>query len=339
MATLAETGSTRKVHLRPLHVFGRHPDRVDSVIHSADVSQVHASIRWAGCNWEIVDHSRNGTARNGRRISAGAPETLAVGDRLEFGTSSGWQVIDLGPPGPMLLSLHNGQEAIELKDFLLLPDDSAPEGSLYRLSNCSWVWEDDGGCRIVQDGADLLIGAQWWRFSLPSALERTLDSNRARNDAIAAAVAARFEFCVSQNEEHVELTVQCEGTRVHLGERSHHYALLTLARRRVADGERGIDSASQGWLDVDRLASMLGMDAAHLNIQLFRARKQIAAALPLGPLAVAIIERRRGQVRFGPYVVRIIRGTREEAHFDPALPGLATLPYVSLGAGHHVERA
>ena len=92
---------------------------------------------------------------------------------------------------------------------------------------------------------------------------------------------------LSLDEEHASLEVKDGTARTDLGERSHHYCLATLARRRMADQERGIEPGAQGWLGSAELSRMLGMETTHLNIQIFRAREQLMTALPGVDCAVA----------------------------------------------------
>jgi hypothetical protein len=135
----------------------------------------------------------------------------------------------------------------------------------------------------------------------------------------ATPAAWTMQFDVSLNEEHVFLTLLDEGAHcIDLGERVHHYSLLVLARLRLADAARGIETGGQGWVDNERLLKMLGVDGGHLNIQLFRARRQIMAALPAAPELVGVIERRRGEIRFGEIGVRIFRGATLEAQSSPS---------------------
>ena len=124
-------------------------------------------------------------------------------------------------------------------------------------------------------------------------------------------------FKVSQDEEHAWLEMHDAGLHLNLGERSHHYALLILARLRLADAQRQLAPHAQGWVELDRLAKMLGIDPGHLNIQIFRMRKQLALAMPPGAHVPELIERRRGSLRFGSLRFRITRGAALEADFDP----------------------
>lgn len=128
-----------------------------------------------------------------------------------------------------------------------------------------------------------------------------------------------MQFQVSLNEEHVFLTILRDGaTCVELGERVHHYSLLLLARRRLEDAGRGLDSESQGWIDIEQLTRMLGLDSNYFNLQMLRARRQILQALPLGCGAPVVIERRRGEVRFGGFRIGIVRGACVEAQWTLA---------------------
>lgn len=144
-------------------------------------------------------------------------------------------------------------------------------------------------------------------------------SPRAINDFDASAEAGQpwtalhLRFDVSLDEEHVFLHVMHQQIRYDFGERVHHYLLLILTRHYLADRARGLDASSQGWIDSEHLARMTGLDAAHLNIQIFRLRSQLARVLPPMLHPDRLIERRRGQIRFGGQPVTIMRGSVVEA--------------------------
>jgi hypothetical protein len=132
------------------------------------------------------------------------------------------------------------------------------------------------------------------------------------------AVRPHLYLQVSLNEEHVTCAIGIgHALRADLGERGHHYCLLTLARLRMDDARRGLDASSQGWIDNNALATMLGLDVAHMNIQIHRLRRQIDRALPAGVETVEVIERRRGEVRFGTLAVSVVRGSTHEGSYRP----------------------
>ena len=134
----------------------------------------------------------------------------------------------------------------------------------------------------------------------------------------APASLQQLRLQVSLNEEHVYLSITLNGERqLDLGERSHHYCLLTLARQRLSDARNGIDSSGQGWLELQQLSRMLGLDTTHLNIHIHRLRQQIARALPPGMQLDGIVERRRGELRFGTLPFCIVRGSSFEGEFIP----------------------
>ena len=101
---------------------------------------------------------------------------------------------------------------------------------------------------------------------------------------------------------------------VDLGERAHHYSLVTLARARSADMQAGYDAATQGWIELDRLARMLGIDTSHLNVQIHRARSQFAA---LPGLDVSQLVERRAAASASAIPFRVMRGERLECQSVP----------------------
>lgn len=127
-----------------------------------------------------------------------------------------------------------------------------------------------------------------------------------------------LHFQTSLNEEHTFLNVSHgEKRKIDLGERTHHYCLLTLARRRLNDAKNGLDPSSQGWVELAQLSKSLGIEPEHLNIQIFRARTQLINALPQLAHLPSIIERRRGELRFGAHHFCIVRGSNIEGEYSP----------------------
>jgi hypothetical protein len=317
MGMLCNRESGARVLLRGYHVFGRHPARSDTVLQGAEASQLHAVLRWRDGRWQVMDHSRNGSLLDGRRLAPGQPVALAPGQVLRFGPGGqDWVVQDVSAPGPALLPLDAALPPLPLRRLHLLPDAEAPQSCVYLDEAGAWMLEQQGELRALRDGDEFTAAGACYRLFVAD----NLDETRAVT-ADADAQAAVLEFRVSLDEEHTWLQVRYGARQVDLGERSHHYALLTLARQRLADARAGLDAAAQGWLERLRLARMLGMDASHLNIQIFRAREQLMSALPEVPALAQAIEGRRGGLRLGPVGFEIHRGSQLEGRLSTAAEG------------------
>lgn len=260
----------------------------------------HALIAYAGHGWLLRDlGSRNGSFLGDRRLLPAEPQALAPGDLLGFGAAeASFEVLDLDPPRPAAFPLDEGPGAAPIEapgDLLLLPDALAPLASIHRLGSGSWVIEQGGEERPVADRDTLTLQGRRFRLSLPEDLDGTW-----RPAAPPLTLArVRLDFVVSQDEEHVALTLFTpEGPRS-LGARSGHYLLLTLARLRSRDAARGLPLGEQGWVHQDELLRMLAIDANVLHVWIHRARRLVADAGVVD--AAALIERRSaaGQLRIG----------------------------------------
>jgi hypothetical protein len=288
------------VALRPLHTFGRRASVCQTVMAAPDVSQVHALVRWNRQTWEIVDQSRNGTEINGVRLATGRWTALTEGARLRMGMGdeSVWTVVDLAPPVTCLYpSDGQGPPLVLSPRGNLLPDSQEPEANVF-FQDGRWLMEAADDTQPLADGATVQTSRGRWEFVLCDDLELTREIGPAAHGPGATDVFLRFE--VSQNEEHASLSLLVDGKTLALGERIHHYTLVTLARLRQQDAAQGVPAPSQGWVEVEELARMLGVDASYVNIQIFRAKHQILGALPQAQ-ATPLVERRRGSLRFGEH--------------------------------------
>jgi hypothetical protein len=254
------------------------------------VSGEHATLAWSDDGWTLRDlASRNGTFVDGERLESGTSRTLTRGERVSFGGPEGGFVLaDAGAPAAMAVS---GDLTCTAEDGqLVLPSPDDPELVVYADGRGGWTGERDGETFPVPDGHRVEVGGHTWTLRIPASLEGT-----ATVDAGPTIDTLRLELAVSMDEEHVELTVVHRGRRIPLEPREHGYILLTLARAREADA--ALPLAEQGWLDRDRLLKMLGTDTNALNVGIYRARGQLAAAGIDG--AAGIVEVRRGRRRFG----------------------------------------
>jgi hypothetical protein len=124
-----------------------------------------------------------------------------------------------------------------------------------------------------------------------------------------------FLFQLSMDEEQIGLQlIVSTAQTIALGNRSHNYLLLTLARKRSGDQLLGISSEEQGWICMDDLLEDLSremqrdVDVYFLNLQIFRIRKQLLKIPVFGALFSHVIERRYGQIRLGHPFFSIVKG-------------------------------
>jgi len=303
-----ETGE--RVLLRARHIFGRDAARSDTVLTDPEVSNLHAEMCWRGNQWFAVDHSRNGSLLCGRRLTIGQPMALELGHNLRFGPNaqSDWKLVDLSEPRSTLVPLDQGAEPIVLERHNLLPDTYAPELSLFEIQPGQWQLEGHGEANTLAHGDTFGLNGRRYRLFVPGQTNETQTSGQRNRSPL-------LSFRVSLNEEHTWLQVRGGRAQADLGERSHHYTLLTLARLRLADARSGLDPIAQGWVPADKLARMLGMVPTHLNIQIFRARDQLLNALPTIDTLSNVVERRRGELRLGPLNFEIYRGAQFEGQW------------------------
>jgi hypothetical protein len=121
---------------------------------------------------------------------------------------------------------------------------------------------------------------------------------------------SQFEchFSVSSDEENVVLKLVRNNDVFDLGERTHHYLLMHLARVRVLHAADGLDDSDQGWIGTDQLSKDLGAESNHVNILIHRARKQFSDPTIDPLVSECLIERLRGKVRFGLPRYKIFKG-------------------------------
>jgi hypothetical protein len=315
MGTLFDPRTGERVVLRAEHVFGRNALRADTALDDPGISLMHAVVRWRNGRWMLSDHSRNGTFVNGRALLAGEPFVLEVGAEIRLGRGPGgtWQVQDVAEPVDALVPPDARQPVLVLGPHNLLPSSEAPELCIYQARPGLWMLEQNGETRALKDGDRLQVGsAGVHRFVAAAPMDDTQVAEITRESA-----APWLVMRLSLDEEHASLEVKDGTARTDLGERSHHYCLATLARRRMADQERGLEPGAQGWLASAELSRMLGMEPTHLNIQIFRAREQLMTALPGVTALSRLIERRRGELRIGEMPFEIYRGDRLECRYLP----------------------
>ncbi|MBU0991612.1 MAG: FHA domain-containing protein [Proteobacteria bacterium] len=306
MGIIKNLKTGENIFLKSHHVFGRNREKADTALKNKDISQIHASVRWNGWEWLLTDFSRNGTWIDGTRLISGENTRLKEGNIIRFSSIGGseWTLIDEKPPSNVLVPLRGNGQIIMLDRFHALPNEAEPDISIYISQTGEWVYENENGVHPLKNG-DIINHSQGvWQFFAAEPVDMTISKKIAKD--------IRFFFHVSSDEEHVFLKIQIDRNIIDLGERAHHYMLLTLARQRLKDAEDGADQETQGWIETDRMADMLGLEPCHLNIQIYRSRKQINDALSELQNPPQVIDRRFGGLRFGYPDFQIMRGSTVE---------------------------
>lgn len=259
----------------------------DVVLAAPDVSGEHAVLQWSEQRWELRDlGSRNGSFVDGVRVGVGERVAVLVGTRLRFGRQGAeWVLVDASAPRLMAVALADGACVVADGGYLGLGEAAA----VYQRGDGVWLLEQGEATRAVADRDVVDAGAGGlWRVHLPSAVGGTVED---AGDLLVVS-RLRLEFRYSRDEEYVELFAVCGERRIDLQARVHHYPLLLLARRRLADVAAGVPAAEQGWIRQDELLAMLRLKDDHLGIYIHRARTQLGKAGVVD--AAALVDRRPG---------------------------------------------
>jgi hypothetical protein len=315
MGLFLNVTTEERVLLRANHIFGRSQERSDTCISAADVSSLHAVVRWRDAAWVIADFSRNGTLVDGDALHAGEWLALRKNQDVCFGRCPGsvWRVQDLSAPGPSLVARDPRRAPILLTRSQLLPDGEAPEAALFQNGAGEWVIDQGGEIRTLEAGDSVTISGESYRLMLSERMDETMQVAESSSTS-----PPHLIFDVSADEEHVRLQLKLGRELIELGERSHHYCLLTLARLRLLDAQSGSSPAGHGWCDCEELAGMLRIELAYLNIQIHRVRQQVMASAPAAAELCNLVERRRGSLRLGEVSFEIRRGSLTQDRYRPA---------------------
>ena len=321
MAYIFDIANKTYLALAPHHTFGRLANAVDTPIDKPYISKLHAAIEWDGMDWRIKNLGLNGTWVNGtllkgNNLTGNESHTLCVNDQFHLAELSdpGFKVIDITPPADMLWPLKTPADTkpqpIYLSRYHLLPDTNAPELAIFfDEQNQQWQLETLNAQHEhlaygLNDGDLIQLGSTHWRLMrahICGPTEAHVFPTQHLSDI-------EFVFNLSLDEESTQLELISSQQKFDLAVRNHHYLLAHLARRRAADTARGLDNKSQGWVYTDQLASELGLDATHMNIYIFRLRKQIADCVPTVVGLQYLLERRGGKIRFGCEKFKIYKG-------------------------------
>jgi hypothetical protein len=294
MATLSHLASNTAHQLSPRHLIGRAP-ACQLRIEDAGVSGYHVELIWDGERWSVQDlGSRNGTTLAGRTLAKGEQVPLPCDVDLVLAGTVRFHLVDDSPP-QLLATSADGQIRVADSELLCLPNDEAPELTIFCELDGRWWVESDTETRELAELDTLIAGGTSWRIFSPKLLAHTREiGSAARLDE------HQLRFLVSRDGEHVELELRREAAVTPIEARAHQFLLLALARARLADAAGGeLPETEHGWVYREDLPRMLGIEPELINLWIHRARKQLAQAGIRD--AAALVERRVAttQLRIG----------------------------------------
>lgn len=305
MGAIERAGGGETITLRTRFLIGRSP-ACDLRIEEARVSGEHARLRWTGAVWEVRDlGSKNGTFVGGQRLAPGGRVDLIAGDVIGLGGAEPpaptFVLTDSAAPVAGARSASSDLVRFASDGLITLPDDDRPEVSVVEGRDGQWIIEAEGGVRVASEGDTVDAGGVSWVLDLVHGVTST----QGATPTTPALEDIGLRFAVSPDEERVDLTVVSPAGETLLPARSYHYLLVTLARARL--GAAAAPPAERGWLDRDELCRMLATDELRLNVDIWRARKQLAALGIQG--AANVVERRpgTGRIRLGVDRVEVRR--------------------------------
>lgn len=291
------------VRLLAHHAVGRAPTN-DLHLDDPLCSTHHATITWSGSSWVLRDlNSRNGTWISGHRLAEGREAALEAGLTVAFGNPpEAWVVSDIEAPTAAAID-PQGRAHFAENGLLAIPDEDRPDHTIYLSDDGRWCVDGpDRSGWVCQANEKIWCDGQPWRLVTPSGRATTQELEVRR-----PLTGAALTFLVSSDEEQVAVNAIFGGVATRLEPRAHSYLLLTLARHRIADRERGVPVADEGWMDREELASALRVQQSDVSVQIYRARKQFAVSGVEG--ASRLVERRAGDgmIRLGLARIEVVR--------------------------------
>jgi hypothetical protein len=292
MGVICEEVTGRTCVLEAHHLIGR-SHRCSLQLTELSVSGEHASLRWTGRAWVLKDlGSRYGTFLNSQCLQPGVAVDMKKGDRLAFGREKRtWLMTEESSPQVMVVPAEGGPAIFQHDGLIAMPSIDRPDAVIFQDMEGRWVLDQAGQVDLIKEHVPFLFGGTRWRLCNASPLQPTsLAAGSSEGRETMALGETMLHFAVSRSEEHVEITARWRGRVIEMGARSHHYVLLTLARVRLRDIERGEQTTRAGWIDQGELLKQLALGPEKLNLDIFRARRQFGAAgfIP----AAGIVERR-----------------------------------------------
>ena len=276
----------------------------------------HAVLHHNGMRWEVRDlGSTNGTWVNRHRLSKGERQVLTLGSMLMFGGKEvTYELVDETPPAPSARNMRTGEVVRATTRILALPAIDHAVVTIFERLDGQWIAESPNEEQPVADRGVLKVEDDWWSLELPDLSATTIETSRFGPYL----EASTLRFALRLNEEQVQMTLVHEGGEIALGQRQYHLPLLVLARAFLADEH--LPPEERGWVERDVVCKALEIDAGKLNVDIYRARKQLMGAGVLGAPNLVMRRLDTGHMRLGVQAVQIVNATRPGETIPPSDP-------------------
>lgn len=291
MAMLRRLDADHRVLLPDDAVIGRSRN-CDVLLEHPTGSAIHARFQLHNGRWKVCDlNSRNGTWVDGKRLTL-EPQELRPESELMFGSrAETWVLEDASPSGPFARS---DQDYLCASDGMLsLPSRDASPIRVRRAQDKRWRLEGDRSAEVLEHREVRVIGDRSYRFYLPMGDSVT--------EELILPPLPQHGLDLRDNGDSVHAALVDGCKRLDLGSRAHHVVLLALARAWLHDQRlTHLAPPERGWLHREDIVDQANLaDASHLNVLIFRLRRQLERLEVLD--AAEIIERRpgKGELRLG----------------------------------------
>ncbi len=294
----------------------------DLRLDDARVSSEHAVLHHNGSRWEVRDlGSTNGTWVNRQRLPKGERALLGAGSFLMFGGRDlTFELVDAAPPIACARQMRTGELRQAISGLLVLPNEEHPIVSVFERLDGTWMMESQHEQRPIADRDVVIVDGEGWSLELPDSSAATLDTSRLGPYI----EAATLRFTLSLDEEHVHVTLVHDAGEINLGTRQYHLPLLMLGRAWLADAH--LPPEERGWVERDEICRGLSVDANKLNVDIYRARKQLIAAGVLGAANLVMRRVDTGHLRLGVQGVEVNRAGTPESSPSSSAPSSASPP-------------
>jgi hypothetical protein len=297
MGIIENAKTDERIILHNQHTIGRDRNNI-CILTDNDVSRKHAVIYWENDNWFLTDFSTNGTKLNSSHIHH-TTQKLKLNDTIQFSNSSDcvWKLTSCDKPNSFLIATLNSQKFIDLQNGVMFPEEN-PKWALFRDIHQRWIIDDGQSEKRLVCGEKFRIDNEEYLFVENECLAETQKNIDITKDAC-------FKLILSNDEENVSAQIKVNDLILDLGTRAYNHLLLHLARVRMSDIESGVNENASGWIDVNNLNRSLSkevlkdVDEYYINNLIYRLRKSLIDLPPFGHLFTNIVERKRGQLRFG----------------------------------------